>query len=390
MAVETGAPDDDAVPAPSGRCQGGRRRFSVRVGSLAGIDIRVHGTFLVLLALVAVASTAPDSPGPVSAILWLVALFGCVTLHELAHSVVARRHDIPIVEIELLPIGGISKMARMPEDPAVELRIAAAGPVMSLALAALFAAAAVVAGASLWPPTLYDGDILVRLAWVNLLLAGFNLLPALPLDGGRVFRAALEERWDRDRATHVAVRVSRVFAVLMIVAGFVLNVWLLLIGAFVYVGSVAEEAAAEAHALIQDLRVRVVMHQDPLRLPAEATAVDVVAKLGARGHEVFPVVTAHGTYVGLVTEVQLARAPTGARVGEIADADAPVLGPDDLVEASGLLDGGVDAAAVVQAGRVVGMARAADAELAVRHLVRRPASIPPPPPPPLPARSTRR
>jgi len=77
-------------------------------------------------------------------------------------------------------------------------------------------------------------------------------------------------------------------------------------------------------------------------------------------------------------------------VGEIADADAPVLGPDDLVEASGLLDGGVDAAAVVQAGRVVGVARAADAELAVRHLVRRPASIPPPPPPPLPARSTRR
>ena len=388
MAVETGAPDE-AVPAPSGRRQGGRRRFSVRVGSLAGIDIRVHGTFLVLLALVAVASTAPDSPGPVSAILWLVALFGCVTLHELAHSVVARRHDIPIVEIELLPIG-ISKMARMPEDPAVELRIAAAGPVMSLALAALFAAAAVVAGASLWPPTLYDGDILVRLAWVNLLLAGFNLLPALPLDGGRVFRAALEERWDRDRATHVAVRVSRVFAVLMIVAGFVLNVWLLLIGAFVYIGSVAEEAAAEAHALIKDLRVRVVMHQDPLRLPAEATAVDVVAKLGARGHEVFPVVTAHGTYVGLVTDVQLARAPTGARVGEIADADAPVLGPDDLVEASGLLDGGVDAAAVVQAGRVVGVARAADAELAVRHLVRRPASIPPPPPPPLPARSTRR
>ena len=387
--MSTGASGAE-VPARSGGRRGGHRRFSARVGSLAGIDIRIHGSFLVLLALVAFASTAPDGPGPVSALLWLVALFGCVTLHELAHSVVARRHDIPIVEIELLPIGGISKMARMPEDPAVELRIAAAGPLMSLALAAVFAAGAALSGASLWPPTLYDGDILVRLAWVNLLLAGFNLLPALPLDGGRVFRAALEERWDRERATHVAVRVSRVFAVLMMVAGVFLNVWLLLIGAFVYFGSVAEEAAAEAHARIKDLRVRAVMHHDPMALPAEASAAEVMAALGPRSHGVFPVVTGQETYVGLVTEAQLARARVGARVGEVADTGAPVLAPDDLVEVSGLLAGGVDAAAVVQDGRVVGLARAADAELAVRHMVRRPASIPPPPPPPLPARPTRR
>ena len=173
---------------------------------MAGVDIRIHATFLLLVALVALGSTAPEGPGLVASLVWLAAIFTCVVVHELAHSLVARRNGIPIVEIELLPIGGVSKMERSPEDPRVELRIAAAGPAASVALGAVFAGIALLAGVPMWPPTLYGGGFLARLSWVNLLLAGFNLAPALPLDGGRVLRALLEQKTDRQRATHVAAR----------------------------------------------------------------------------------------------------------------------------------------------------------------------------------------
>jgi stage IV sporulation protein FB len=152
----------------------------LRVATIAGIEIRIHATFLLLVVLVALGSTAPEGPGLASALLWLGALFSCVVLHELAHSLVARRHGIPVVEIELLPIGGVSKLERSPDDPRVELRIALAGPVVSVLLGAAFAGLATLAGLSMWPPTLYGGGFLARLSWVNLLLAGLNLAPHCP------------------------------------------------------------------------------------------------------------------------------------------------------------------------------------------------------------------
>jgi stage IV sporulation protein FB len=339
------------------------------VATVAGIDIRIHVTFLVLVALVALGSTAPGGPSVVARLLWLTALFTCVVAHELAHSLVARRNGIPIVEIELLPIGGVSKMLRSPEDPRVELRIAAAGPAASVALGAAFAGIALLAGVAMWPPTLYGGVFLARLSWVNLLLAGFNLVPALPLDGGRVLRAVLEQRTDRQRATQVAARLGRLFASIMITAGLLFNVWLLFIGVFVYFGSWAEEAAAVVHERIKDLLVRDVMIRDPL-VVQEAMPVGRVAETLWRGAQrEFPVIDQAGMYVGLVSADQLLRAGAGAIVAQVADATAPVLAPGDSLEMSGLLGGEPVAAAVVTSGRVVGLARAADAALVVQRLV---------------------
>jgi Zn-dependent protease len=239
---------------PSSR-RASRSRLSARVATVAGVDIRIHATFLLLVALVAMGSSTTGGPGPVAGVLWLAALFVCVVVHELAHSLVAIRYGIPILEIELLPIGGISKMERSPEDPRVELRIAVAGPAASVALGIFLASTALLARVPIWPPTIYDGSFLVRLAWVNLLLAAFNLLPALPLDGGRVLRAFLEERTDRQHATQVAARVGRMLASAMIALGLFFDIWLLMIGVFVYFGSRAEEMAAVLHERIKDVRV---------------------------------------------------------------------------------------------------------------------------------------
>jgi Zn-dependent protease len=338
---------------------------------VAGVDLRIHATFLLLVAIVAVGSSAPGGPGAVAGLLWLVALFACVVLHELAHSLVSIHHGIPIREIELLPIGGVSKMERSPEDPGVELRIAAAGPAASVALSALFAGTALLARVPMWPPTLYEGVFLARLAWVNLLLAAFNLIPALPLDGGRVLRAFLEERSDRLHATQVAARAGRMFASAMIGLGLFFNIWLLLIGVFVYFGSWAEEMAAVTHERIKDLRVRDVMIHEPIVL-RDAMPTDRASEtLWRDAQRELPVVDGSGRYVGLVTASDLLGAAPGTTVNEVADATAPVLGPDDALETSGLLGGEVVAAAVVSSGRVVGLARAVDAGLVAQRTVGR-------------------
>jgi hypothetical protein len=242
---------------------------------------------------------------------------------------------------------------------------------MSIVLGIAFGAAALLAGVSMWPPTLYGGGFLARLSWVNLLLAGFNLLPALPLDGGRILRAELEQRTDRERATRAAARVGRLFATLMMAAGLLVNVWLLVIGVFVYLGSWAEETAATIHERIKGLRVSDVMISDPIVLAQASPTAVVVEALWHSAQREFPVVTEQGGYAGLVTAEALLAAPRGSTVADMTDTSAPTLEPDDEVETSGLLSGEIEAAAVVREGAVVGLARAADAELAARGLVDR-------------------
>jgi Zn-dependent protease len=374
----------DGVAPPPGTHNGegvprrapARSHLALRVATVAGIDIRIHVSFLLLVGLVALGSTAPGGVGLVPGLAWLAALFACVVAHEVSHGVVARRYGIPVLEIELLPIGGVSKLGRSPDDPGVELRIALAGPAMSVALAAVFAAAAAVAGVAVWPPDLYGGAFLARLAWVNLLLAGFNLLPALPLDGGRVFRAVLEERTDAQRATVIAARTARFLAIGMIVAGLLLNVWLIVIGAFVYIGSWTEERAAVIHAGIKDLRVRDVMILGPVILPAGIPAAQAGRELWHGAQREFPVVGPGGDPAGVVTAAALLAATAEATVGDVADREAPTLGADDPLETSGLLGGDVAAAPVVEGGRVVGLARSADAMLLVQRVLRTRATAP--------------
>ena len=257
------------MDATRDRTTGQRRSLaSFRIARVAGIDIRVHLSFLLLVALFVV--VAPD-PGVGSALLsvaWLLAIFGCVVVHEFAHSLVARSRGVGVHEILLLPLGGVSKMERLPERPQDEFAIAVVGPLASYGLAGIAAVACVFAGRSLLPIDLIDGAWLAKLTWLNLMLGTFNLIPAFPLDGGRVFRSLLERTHDLESATRIATRVGHVFAAALMIVGFLFDVWLMLIGAFIYFGASAEQAATIVHLRLEGHRVADAMRTDLDRITA--------------------------------------------------------------------------------------------------------------------------
>ena len=221
-----------------------RRAGGTRIGRIDGITIRVHWTFLLLVALVVVGNAPAGVGTVVRGVVWIVALFASVVAHELAHSIVARRRGADVQGILLLPIGGLSQLDEMPEDPRDEAAIAAAGPAASIAAGFGFLAVGLVMSSQVWPPTLLAGSWLARLGWLNLVLGAFNLLPALPMDGGRLLRAVLARHRDRAEATHLAGGVARALAAVMIVVGIGYDLWLVLIGVFVWVAASAEEEAS--------------------------------------------------------------------------------------------------------------------------------------------------
>jgi Zn-dependent protease len=188
-------------------------KWSWKLTRLAGIDVYVHATFFILIAWIGLSYWLVD--GTLAAVItgvgFILSLFACVVLHELGHALTARRYGIRTRNITLLPIGGVAALERMPEDPKQEITMALAGPAVNLLIALglwlwLSASNAILPVDQL---SLADGSFLVRLMIVNVILAIFNLLPAFPMDGGRVLRATLSMRMDRNRATQVAARVGQ-------------------------------------------------------------------------------------------------------------------------------------------------------------------------------------
>jgi Zn-dependent protease len=204
----------------------------------------VHWTFALLIAFLVLVEWSAGARAVVGSLLWIAALFACVVVHELAHCVVARRRGAKVLGIVLLPLGGLSQLESMPEAPGDEFAVAVVGPLTSLGIGAVMAVAGVLAGAHLFPPTLFAGSWWARLAWLNVLLGLFNLLPALPMDGGRVLRALLERHRSKLEATVLAARIARYIAAAMMVIGFFYDFWLVLIGVFVLLGAQAEEEVA--------------------------------------------------------------------------------------------------------------------------------------------------
>ena len=217
---------------------------SLKIARILGIEVRVHWSFSILLILIVALDAGSGIRAVGAGLLWILAILSCVLVHELAHCVVAQRDGVVVDDILLLPIGGVSQMRSIPTVAKEELTIAIVGPLTSIGLALCFGVACLLVGQQLFPPTLLGGSWLARLAWLNLLLGGFNLLPALPMDGGRVLRAALSLHEDRRSATRTAARVARVIAIMMIAAGLAWDFWLVLIGAFVLFAAGAEEQAS--------------------------------------------------------------------------------------------------------------------------------------------------
>lgn len=225
---------------------------SIPIGRVFGIPLRLHWTFFLLIPFVAAVDWSAGTRSVLLGLMWIAALFSFVVAHEVAHCVVARRRGARVLGIVLFPLGGLSQLAAIPKAPDDELAVAIAGPMFSLAMGALLLAAGLLLGARVWPPTLFVGSWWARLGWLNLLLGSFNMLPALPMDGGRVLRASLARHRSKLEATEVAGRIARYLGVAMIAIGFVYDIWLCLIGIFVLLGASAEVQAARHPPLRTD------------------------------------------------------------------------------------------------------------------------------------------
>jgi len=305
-------------------------RESIRLGRIFGIPVGLNWSILAIAALLAVDLAVGRYPSiyPHASELsmWAMAIFvsvlffASVLAHELAHAVVARRYGMKVEGITLWLLGGVTKLGGDAPSGRAELRLSGAGPLASLVLGVLFAAAAFGVG-RIGPAMLADG--FWWLGIINGLLAVFNVLPAAPLDGGRILSGVLWARHgDRDRAHITAARAGRVLGWLLIVAGgvqlFVLSgfggVWTALIGWFIVGAAGMEERLARTRARLGQTTVGQVMHRDPAVARGWVTVDDFVAHdLPWMRHRVFPVGESDGTIGGLVDVADMERVPPDQR-----------------------------------------------------------------------------
>ncbi len=249
-------------------------KYSVKIGSAWGIPIELHITFILLMVFVFVFTF----PGQLYFFYLILLLFVFVLVHELSHSWVARRYNISVRKIVLYPIGGVSEIEEIPENPRIEWRMAIAGPLSSLVIGAvLFGLAQVFRFETQAIPGIASTDnLLSTLGLLNVLLGAFNLIPAFPMDGGRVFRALLAERMSFSDATKYASYIGRILGILMAVFGIFYNLFLVIIGVFVYIGASEEAEQTIVSTTLARVRVGDVMYSEAQMAKPETTLSEAV------------------------------------------------------------------------------------------------------------------
>ncbi|WP_342799702.1 site-2 protease family protein, partial [Methylacidimicrobium cyclopophantes] len=315
-------------------------RWAWKIGVVRGIGIYVHFTFLLLVTWVAVGSymARGSAADAISSILFLIPLFAIIVLHELGHALTAQRFGIQTRDITLYPIGGVARLERMPDDPRQELLVALAGPAVNVVLAGLLYLILVLRGTmESWSAVHWvSGNLLLNLFWINVVLAGFNLLPAFPMDGGRILRALLATRMDAVRATQIAAAIGQSMAILFAVFGFLShNPFLLFIALFVWMGAAQEASVAQVKTALASIPVSHVMMtefhvlgpDDPLRV--------AVQHLLAGYHLDFPVVS-DGEVLGILTRSNLveglSRYGEAAPVAEVMSRDFLTVDASEMAE----------------------------------------------------------
>lgn len=290
------------------------RRWSFSIGTVKGTSVRIHATFLLLLLWVGVAGwLAEGAAAALHTLALLLLVFLCVVLHEFGHIFAARRFGIRTPEVVLLPIGGVSRLERIPEEPHAEFIVAIAGPLVTLAIAGTLL---VLLGGLPSPEELENGTdrhaILAQLAYINLALFVFNLLPAFPMDGGRVLRAGLARWLGHERGTRIAAGIGQVVAMLLGLLGlFSGNIILVLIAVFVYFAAGSENGTAALRGITAGKAARESMIDTFVRLRASdpvAAAADALIHTEQRE---FPVVDAGDRLLGLLTRDGIIRALVG-------------------------------------------------------------------------------
>jgi Zn-dependent protease/CBS domain-containing protein len=314
-------------------------KWSWKIGRLAGIDVHMHATFIMLLVWVGAAHYLRRGSmlDALAGLGLIAAVFASVVLHELGHALTARRFGIRTRDITLLPIGGVARLERMPDDPKQELWVALAGPAVNVALAAVMLVAAVPAAtlASMLQVQLIGGALWAKLLWINVALAGFNLIPAFPMDGGRVLRALLAMRMDYLRATHAAALLGQAVALVFGLVGLFTNPFLVFIALFVWMGASAEASAVQLRQGMSGVPVWRLMMTEFRSLSPNESLERAVDHVLAGSEQDFPVVDGE-ELVGILTRAELlkalARPADHALVGEVMQRGFATADPSEMAD----------------------------------------------------------
>ena len=341
--------------------------WSWRIGRIAGIDVYVHSTFLLLLGWVALAHYLAhgDLGEAIGGLIFILALFGIVVLHELGHALTARHYGIRTRDITLLPIGGVARLERMPEDPRQEIVVALAGPAVNVVLAVgIYLMLAMGQGVSALQEVMrVGGGFLDQLFWVNVSLAAFNLLPAFPMDGGRVLRAVLAMRSDYVRATQTAATIGQGMAFVFAFLGLFFNPFLIFIALFVWLAATEEASLVQLRSALDGIPVKRAMITHFRTLRPDETLAQAVEHVAAGFQQDFPVVE-DGHPVGVLTRHDLTTAlgqlGPQSRVWEVMRRDFVAADPNEMLQTAfaRLRDCDCHALPVVQDGQVVGLVTA--------------------------------
>lgn len=316
-------------------------KWSWRLFRARGIGIYVRVTFFLLLVWFGVWSymTRHRWQDAASSTIFILVLFAIVVLHELGHAMTAKRFGIQTRDITLLPIGGVARLDHMPEDPKQELAVALAGPAVNVLLAILLFAVLAMQKqlASVYDLAHLGRHFLSGLMWMNVILAGFNLLPAFPMDGGRVLRALLAIRMNYVRATNIAANIGQTMAFVFGIAGLFGNPLLILVAVFVWMGASQEASVTQMRSNLANIPVSRVMITDFRTLTPEEPLSRAVDHLLAAYQQDFPVVS-DGKMVGLLTRTALvnglAQLGPNASVSQVMAREFPAVQPTEPAESA--------------------------------------------------------
>jgi len=314
--------------------------WSFKIAKILGIEVRIHFTFFLLLAWIGLGYyKVGGAPAAVDAVVFICLVFVCVLLHEFGHAMAARRYGIRTPDITMLPIGGVARLERMPEKPSQELVVAIAGPLVNVAIAAVLLLIFGFSGQSfdLTAVERTGTSLPQKLLMVNLWLVAFNLLPAFPMDGGRVLRALLAMRLPYARATQIAANVGQLMAFGFGFWGLTQGpIMLVLIAVFVFFGAQSEAAHAEMKSASSGLRVHAGMITQFQTLPIHADLNAAIEALLHTSQHDFPIVGPAGEVRGLLTrdDLLIALRKSGAEtpVAEVMRIDVPAVHETMLFE----------------------------------------------------------
>jgi len=336
--------------------------WSLKIGRVSGIALQLHLTLLLLVVWIGyVGFVEMGMRGALWSVALVVGILACIMLHELGHSLVAQQWGVQVRSITLLPIGGVAALKGLPEKPWHEMAIALSGPAVNLAIAV-----------ALWPfagitVPLFVGSIpydlssfLSTMVGANLTLFLFNFIPAFPMDGGRLLRAALALVMPFARATVIAATVGQVLAILFVVAGLKFSLWLVLIGLFIFFGAEGEERVVRTRELLRRLEVEEVMARDFVVLSPTATVMDGLRMVYHTGQDDFPVADG-GRLLGIATRPVMLdvanRLGPDTPVTEAMETDLPALSPHTpLADAyESMMTEGYPSLPVVENGQLIGL-----------------------------------